>query len=118
MSALVLLVVLAGAAGAQTLESDVAADLRVEWERSNGPAGITGYVYNDSTYRIGFVRLRVTTRDPATERPGEMLAWVHGNVAARGRWSFSVRVPRPIEVEAVTIESFKLIAREETPEGP
>lgn len=117
-TALVLILMLAGVAPAQTLESRVAAALRVEWERVTDSPRIEGSVHNDSQYRIGLVRLRVTTRDDASQTPGEMLAWVFGNVPARGHWTFSVRVPQGREVVGVTIESFKLIALEKPAESP
>jgi hypothetical protein len=106
-------VVVAGAASAQPPGPPVAESLRVEWERVTDPPRVVGYVYNDSPYRIGLVRLRMVTRDE-----GELLAWVHGNVPARGRWSFNVRVPPPREVVQVTIESFSLIALEKPAESP
>ena len=47
-------------------QPDVARLLRVEWEPGSdkwGPPRLVGHVYNDSTYRIGSVRLRVETLD-------------------------------------------------------
>src|SRR5262245_30138351 len=106
---LVWLVLPGGIATAQTAERGVAKALRTEWQRFDDPPRITGYVYNDSSYRVGQVRLRLSTRDDPGQAPGEMLAWVQGNVPAHGRWSFSVRVPPQREVLGVTIESFVLI---------
>ncbi len=115
---LALLVTLVGLVSAQTLESRVADALRVQWGRVDSRPGIEGYVYNDSSYRIGLVRLRVLTRDESGHTPAEMLAWVHGNVPAHGRSYFSVRTPQAHEVVGVTIESFNLIAREGPSESP
>ena len=115
---LVLLFVLAPKTSAQMPEHRVASALRVEWDRASGGAGIAGYVYNDSPYRIGLVRLRLALREDPDRHSGEMLAWVHGNVPARGRWPFSVRGPAAGEVVGVTIESFSLIALEKTAESP
>jgi hypothetical protein len=112
------LVVFVGTSSAQPPEAIVQEALRVEWDRAEIRPGIEGYVYNDSPYRIGLVRLRVITRDDGGQTPGELLAWVYGNVPARGRCYFSVRVPKAREIVGITIESFKLIAREETPESP
>ena len=103
---------------AQTLESRVADALRVQWGRVDSRPGIEGYVYNDSSYRIGLVRLRVLTRDESGHTPAEMLAWVDGNVPAHGRSYFGVRTPQAREVVGVTIESFNLIAREGPSESP
>ena len=115
----VLLVVLSvvGIASAQIPDSRVASAIRVEWERLTDRPAIEGYVYNDSDYRIGLVRLRVSTRQ-ADQPPTDTLAWVYGNVPAHGRWNFRVRVPQALEVLGVTIESFSLIARERAPESP
>jgi len=85
---------------------------------SDSRPGIEGYVHNDSSYRIGLVRLRVLTRDESGHTPAEMLEWVHGNVPAHGRSYFSVRTPQAREVEEVAIESFNLIAREGPSESP
>ena len=65
---LALLVTLVGLVSAQTLESRVADALSVQWGRIDSRPGISrpgieGYVHNDSSYRIGLVRLRVLTRD-------------------------------------------------------
>ncbi len=97
---LALLVTLVGLVSAQTLESRVADALSVQWGRVDSRPGIEGYVYNDSSYRIGLVRLRVLTRDES------------------GRSYFSVRTPQAHEVVGVTIESFNLIAREGPSESP
>jgi hypothetical protein len=120
---LALLVTLVGLVSAQTLESRVADALSVQWGRIDSRPGISrpgieGYVHNDSSYRIGLVRLRVLTRDESGHTPAEMLEWVHGNVPAHGRSYFSVRTPQAREVEKVTIESFNLIAREGPSESP
>ena len=62
VSGLLLLGVAAGAGAQNQLE--VTRQLRVEWEPGSdkwGPPRLVGYVYNDSTFRIGSVRLRVET---------------------------------------------------------
>ena len=107
-----------GAASAQTLDPRVATALRVEWERVADRPGIEGYVYNDSTYRIGLVRLSILSRDEPSQTPTPTLAWVYGNVPARGRWYFRVRLPASREVVKVSIESFTLIARDLPTESP
>ena len=112
------LLVAVGVAPAQTLDPQVAGALRVEWQRVTDRPGIEGYVYNDSPYRIGLVRLRVESRDAPDQPPTPSLAWVYGDVPARSRWYFRVRLPSRSEVVAVTIESFHLIAREPPRESP
>jgi hypothetical protein len=115
---LVLVLVLAAVASAQTTESRVADALRVEWKRVDDPPRVVGHVHNGSPYRIGLVRLRLTTRAGAGQPTEEMLAWVHGNVPARGRWPFSVRIGQPREIVGVSIESFRLVALEAPAESP
>lgn len=117
--ALTLLLVVPGVASAQSVTSTVAASLRVEWERPASQGGkVEGYVYNDSAYRVGTVRLRVTTRDNPDAAPTDYLTWVYGNVPARGRFPFFLRVPRDKTVVSVTIESFDVIARDAPTESP
>jgi hypothetical protein len=102
----------AGAASAQAVDPAVASQLRVEWEKVTDRPGIEGYVYNDSPYRIGLVRLTLVTRDDPNQPPTSSQAWVYGNVPARGRWPFRVRMPASREVLKVSIESFAVNARE------
>ena len=116
-AALLILLVVVGLASAQALDPRVGNAVRVEWERVTDRPAIEGYVYNDSDYRIGLVRLRVSSRPPG-QTPTQTLAWVYGNVPARGRWYFRVRMPQAVEVLAVTVESFELIAREAPAESP
>jgi hypothetical protein len=116
-AALAMLLV-AGAASAQAPDPRVAEALRVEWSRVADRPGIEGYVYNDSAYRIGLVRLTILGRDDPTQSPTPTLAWVYGNVPARGRWYFRVRTPRSREIVSVSIESFSVIAREPPVESP
>lgn len=108
----------AGAASAQAVDPKVAEALRVEWQKVDDRPGIEGYVYNDSTYRIGLVRLAILSREAPSQTPTPSLAWVYGNVPARGRWYFRVRLPATREVVSVSIESFTLIARDPPTESP
>jgi len=109
---------MAGVAGAQAVDPRVAEALRVEWQKVEDRPGIEGYVYNDSNYRIGLVRLSILAREAPAQTPTPTLAWVYGNVPARGRWPFRVRLPAAREVVSVSIESFTLIARDAPAESP
>ena len=102
-------------------QPDVARLLRVEWEPGSdkwGPPRLVGHVYNDSTYRIGSVRLRVETLDGSGGVVGETLAWIYVSVPARSRAYFSVRRPTGSDAFRLTVESFVLIARESSEETP
>ena len=102
---------------AQSAEAETAKALRLEWKPSVQRRGIEGFVYNDSQYRIGFMRLKLVLRD-GTSPPTETHAWVYGNISAQSRSPFWARLNQPGEVITVTIESFRLIAREFTPDAP
>jgi hypothetical protein len=108
---------IADVASAQSAEAEAAKALRIEWQPSTQRRGIEGFVYNNSEYRIGFMRLKLQLRD-GTGAPTETHAWVYGNIAAYGRSPFSARLTQPGEVVTVTIESFRLIARESVPDAP
>ena len=100
---------------------DVARLLRVEWEPGTdkwGPPRLVGYVYNDSTYKVGSVRLRVETLDSSGGVVGETLAWIYVSVPARNRAYFSVRRPTGSSAFRLTVESFVLISREPFEETP
>ena len=106
---------------AQALHTQVADSLRVEWQRTTSLGGrpvIEGYVYNDSPFRIGGVRLRVEILDSSNQVVGETFGWVYGNISSRGRWPFSMPPPTAGESFRVTVESFHLIAREAPSESP
>jgi len=119
VSGLLLLGVVEGAAAQSP--TDVARQLRVEWEPGSdkwGPPRLVGHIYNNSTYRIGSVRLRVETLDSSDRVVGETLAWVYVSITARSRAYFSVRRPSGSEVFRLTVESFVLISRESIEETP
>ena len=118
VAAVLAMLIVVGAASAQALDPRVVDSLRVEWQKVPDRPGIEGYVYNDSAYRIGLVRLSVLGRDEPSQTPTATLAWVYGNVPARGRWPFRVRLPASREILNVSIESFTLIARDPPAESP
>ena len=108
---------LADLTAAQSAETEVAKALRIEWKPTTQRRGVEGFVYNDSQYRIGLMRLKLDVRDGSSP-PTQMHAWVYGNIAAQGRSPFSARLTQPGEVVEVTIESFRLISRDVVPESP
>ena len=95
---------------------------RVEWEPRTDPGsrpGVEGYVYNDSEYRVGSVRLRLEILEAASQQVvGERFSWVYGHVPPRGRTFFVVPPPGPGQTYRITVESFDLIARESPRESP
>lgn len=100
---------------------DVARLLRVEWEPGTdkwGPPRLVGHIYNDSTYKVGSVRLRLETLDSSGGLVAETLAWIYVSVPARSRAYFSVRRPTGSDAFRLTVESFVLISRESIEETP
>lgn len=87
---------------------------RVEWEKRTGfwrPA-IEGYVYNESEYRIGNVRLRIAVLDGAGHRLAEKTGWVYGAIDAHGRGHFVLPLVEGAQTYQITVESFDLLARQ------
>jgi hypothetical protein len=121
MMVLTLTPAVAAVAAAQPAQDEVARQLRVEWrlpgEEWTRPR-IVGHVYNDSSYRVGSVRLRVEILDAASQPVRSELAWIYVDVPARSRASFSVRRPAGGTAFRLTVESFVLIARERPAETP
>lgn len=88
---------------------------RVEWTiRTEAwvKPGIDGYVYNNSSYRVSNVRLRVETLDQGNERVSERFSWVYGNIDARGRGYFVLPPPEPGRTYRITVISCDPVARE------
>jgi hypothetical protein len=76
---------------------EVARLLRVEWEPGTdkwGPPRLVGHIYNDSTYKVGSVRLRLETLDSSGGVDAETLAWIYVSVPARSRAFFSAAPDR------------------------
>jgi hypothetical protein len=108
-----LVLLLAGGAQAQTVGGG--AVFRVEWARRTEPwlkPGVEGYVYNDSVYRVGNVRLRVEVLDGSQQFLAERFAWVYGNIDAGGRTHFILPPPEPGQSYRITIVSYDLISRQ------
>lgn len=76
-----------------------------------GPS-VTGYVRNNTLYRIGNVRLRVEATDPLGRRLPPAFGWVYGDVEAGGRTSFSIPLPASAATYEIAVESFDLLSRE------
>ena len=110
--------VLAGVLGAQTPSAaqGMSADaLRVEWERepiARAGWAVEGYVYNESRYRVGGVRLRAEVLDAAGAVVAQGFGWVYGNVPSGGRAYYAVSVPRKGDAYRVTIVSSTPISRD------
>lgn len=104
----------AGLAAAQGLPPEPSA-FRVEWERRDArfwrPA-VEGYVYNESDYRVGNVRLRVEVVDASGHRLGGKTVWVPGAIDARGRGYFMLPPPEVGQAYRIAVESFDLLARQ------
>jgi hypothetical protein len=110
----------AGGAAAQN-QGEIARMLRVEWEPGSEAFGrpkLVGYVYNESRYRIGSVRLRVESLDGEKKVQRETLAWTYVDVPAAGRAYFSVPRPSGATDFRITVESFVLISVERRNETP
>jgi hypothetical protein len=100
-------------AQAQTLVSPDS--FRVEWVVRTDPwvkPGVEGYVYNNSIYRVGNVRLRVQTLDGANQQVSERFSWVYGNIDARGRAYFVLPLPSAGHTYRITVVSCDPISRE------
>ena len=101
--------------------TEVARMLRIEWKpvtETWGPPRLEGHSYNDSTYRIGSIRLRLETLAGSNQPVGQTLVWVYVTVPARGQAAFSLRRPSSGEGFRLSVESFVLIAREGIGETP
>jgi hypothetical protein len=70
-----------------------------------GPA-IVGWLYNENEFAVSNVRVRVEVLDAGGQPLGTGEGWVYGNVPARGRAYFFVRVPRYANGYRVTVVRF------------
>jgi hypothetical protein len=116
VSRLVLLLLLllgAGLGHAQDFKT-LAPLFRVEWERRTGfwrPA-IEGYVYNDSDYRVGNVRLHITVLDSSGAKVGEKTAWIYGAIDGRARGYFVAPLPEAGQTYQIRVDSCDVLARQ------
>src|SRR5262245_25882156 len=78
-------------AEAQTPAPPSPSSFQVEWSKRSGGLwrpSVEGYVYNKSEYRVGNVRLRVTTLDDSGKELGEKKSWLYGAIEPGARLSF------------------------------
>ncbi|OLC66099.1 MAG: hypothetical protein AUH76_01595 [Candidatus Rokubacteria bacterium 13_1_40CM_4_67_11] len=81
-----------------------------------GPA-VEGYLYNGLRWRIGNVRVRVKSLDPAGQVSGEAYGWTLGDAPAGGRTYLVVPISVRGATYQATVDSFDTISRE-TPQSP
>ncbi|HEU4367750.1 MAG TPA: hypothetical protein VFV05_05905 [Methylomirabilota bacterium] len=89
-------VFLPAAAGAQELVPagpSFRAEVEPDLLGRRGPA-IVGWLYNDHTFSVSNVRVRVDVVDAGGQTLTSGEGWVYGNVPAGGRAYFFVPVPR------------------------
>jgi hypothetical protein len=92
------------------------ASFRVSWEpRFGAPATIGGRVYNDSTYRVTNVRLRIEGLDADSRPVGQKLAWALGDIVPGGETSFVAEsVPGAVSYR-IAVHSFSLVSVGQAP---
>ncbi|MBI3107489.1 MAG: hypothetical protein HYY95_18305 [Candidatus Rokubacteria bacterium] len=104
--------ILLGPVAGRSQEAGTALDetFRVEWtEAAAGPrakVALQGRVHNNSTYRVGGVRLRVAILDGSGRVVSEAFGWVYGDIPAGGDEHFLAPLPRRGEAYRVSVESF------------
>ena len=109
------LTLLATTAWAQAAEPTP--QFHVSWEPpADGlPATIKGRVFNDSSYRVTDVRLRVEGLDADHHSVGRRLAWAIGDIGPRGQ-TFFVAEPLPGAVSyEITVVSYDLVSLDQAP---
>lgn len=109
-----LLTLLVGEFADAQIVAPAPSSFRVEWARRTGfwrPA-VEGYVYNESEYRVGNVKLRITVLDDAGKPLGEKTGWVYGAIDARDRAHFVVPLPESGQTYKIAVDSFDLLARQ------
>jgi hypothetical protein len=85
---------------------------RIESEAKGGPRGlaVSGYVYNDSIYRLTNVRLRVEVLDDTGRVIEQSTGWVFGDLPQEGRAYFFVPVPVRGTSYRVVVDSFNRVS--------
>ncbi len=110
--AMVAVVVAPHAACAQGEGVPAGPGFRVESEAKGGPRGwiVSGYVYNDSIYRLTNVRLRVDVLDDSGRIIEHGMGWVFGDLPQGDRAYFVVPVPVKGTSYRVTVDSFNRVS--------
>lgn len=106
---------LATAAWGQGTDRPQPQSFRVEWQPRAGlwaRPGVEGYVYNESAYRVGNVRLRVQLLDASERVLEERFAWIYGDIGAGSRGYFVLPAPGAGRTYRIAVESFDLISRQ------
>lgn len=115
-SALLAMAVLLLSAGAhaQSFSRPPADAFRIEWARRPPwmRPGVDGYVYNDSRWRVGNVRVLAQVVDGSGRVVRESFAVVFGNVVPGGRTFFVLPALAEGENYQLAVTSFDLIAHE------
>jgi hypothetical protein len=86
---------------------------RVQWEPEAVPRhgwSVEGYIYNDHSYRVGGVRLRVEVLDAAGTVVASGFGWVHGDIPAGDRAYFLAPLPRRGASYRVSVVNFHNIS--------
>jgi hypothetical protein len=71
---------------------------------------VEGYIYNEHSYRVAGVRLRVEVIDDAGAVAASGFGWVHGDVPAGGRAYFLIPLPKRGASYRVTVVSFQNVS--------
>ena len=106
---LLLVLTIAGSAGAVSSPSGIDPRLRLEYdivEDKGGRISVRGYVYNDYARAAHQVRLMVESVDGAGQVLGRAVGFVFGLVPVQNRTYFDVRVTVPGTSYRVTVTSF------------
>ena len=105
----------------QTPATDTQTAFRFELEeaQSHRGRGVEGYVYNDSSWRITNVRVRVDSVDGSGTVTSSASGWVIGDLRAGGRAYFYVPVSSSAATYRASVQSFdKVLLEMPRPESP
>ena len=93
--------------------------VQIERRDNNGTRRfVSGYVKNQSDYRITNVRLRVDVVDANGQPLEPAFGWVYGDVRAGGEAPFRVVIPTQGTTVGVKVLSFHLVSRHQLAESP
>ena len=80
--------------------------------RRGGTTAVEGYVYNDGSFRLTDVRLRVEVLADDGSTVEIASGWVFGDLAPRGRGYFVVAIKRAGSAYRVSVLSFDVVSEE------